>query len=172
MNALEKHCSYPVDKCLNELQTSENGLTESEALQRINEFGYNEIPEKKEESLFMKILETFKEPMILILLAASVFSIIIKDYLEAIVILGVVIINNAVSIIQDIKAGKAVDALKKMLTPEAKVWRGGKLEIAASRYIVPGDILVFESGDIIAADARVVEASNVLADEAHLTGEV
>lgn len=171
MNALEKYCSYPVDKCLNELQTSENGLTESEALQRINEFGYNEIPEKKEESLFMKILETFKEPMILILLAASVFSVIIKDYLEAIVILGVVIINNAVSIIQDIKAGKAVDALKKMLTPEAKVWRGGKLEIAASRYIVPGDILVFESGDIIAADARVIEASNVLADEAHLTGE-
>ncbi|MCX6665110.1 MAG: cation-transporting P-type ATPase [Euryarchaeota archaeon] len=109
--------------------------------------------------------------MAFILIIASILSFIIGDHLEAAVIIGVVIINTIIGIIQDRKAEKEVEALKKMLSPQCKVIRNGNIDVIASRFLVPGDIVLFEAGDIVPADARIIEAKNLLVDEAHLTGE-
>ena len=110
--------------------------------------------------------------MALILIIASLLSFfIIQDPLEAIAIVGVVIINTVISLIQEGKAEKAAEELKKILSPQCKVIRNGNVDVIASKFLVPGDIIVFESGDIIPTDARLIEATNILVDEAHLTGE-
>jgi Ca2+-transporting ATPase len=156
---------------LKKLESSINGISDESAQKRISVYGYNEIQAKKKKSLFKKILDSLLEPMVLILLGATVFSFIIRDLLEGFAIIGVVLVNTIISLIQDGKAEKAVEALKKILSPQFKVLRNGSVEIIGTRFIVPGDIILFESGDIIPADARVIESKNILADEAHLTGE-
>lgn len=119
-----------------------------------------------------KIGKALIEPMTLILILASLLSyFIIHDLLEAIAILGVVLINTVISLYQEGKAAKAAEELKKILSPQCKVLRDGNIEVTASKFLVPGDMIVFEAGDIIPADARLISASNVLIDEAHLTGE-
>lgn len=148
-----------------------SGLSNEEAEARLETFGTNEIGEAKKKSLLRKLLESFLEPMVLILVVASAFSFAIKDFVEAIAILGVVFINTIISLIQDGKAEKAVEELKKILSPQFRVIRGGNVTTVASKFLVPGDIIAFEAGDIIPADARIVEHNSVLVDEAHLTGE-
>ncbi|OHD23461.1 MAG: hypothetical protein A2Y34_14110, partial [Spirochaetes bacterium GWC1_27_15] len=153
------------------LNTSNKGLTEKDSEERIKTYGLNEITPKKKKSLIQKIIELLLEPMVIILFVATIFSFIIKDFIEGAAILGVVIINTIISLIQDSKAEKAVEELKKILSPQFKVLREGSIEVIASKFIVPGDIIIFEAGDILPADARVIEAKNLLVDEAHLTGE-
>lgn len=168
---LENFYSKKSDDVLKSFESSINGLSQKDAELKLKTSGLNEITQGKRKSLFSKILDNLKEPMVVILFIASGFSIFIKDYIEAAVILGVVIINTIVSLIQDKKAEKAVEALKKMLSPQFHVMRDGNIETIASRFIVPGDVIVFEAGDIIPADARIFEGTNLLLDEAHLTGE-
>ncbi len=159
------------EKVMSELNTTLQGLSHEEAKARLEKYGHNEFTKKKKETIFQKIYEALTEPVILILIVASIFSAFIGDWIEAVAILGVVFINTAIGIVQDQKAENAVAALQKMLAPQAKVIRNGEIELVPSRTIVPGDILLFEAGDIIPADMRVLEASQTLVDEAHLTGE-
>jgi P-type Ca2+ transporter type 2C len=149
----------------------ETGLSSAEAETALATFGPNEIAGAKKKSLLRKALESLLEPMVLILFVATGFSFLIKDYLEGAAILGVVLINTIIGLIQDGKAERAVEELKKMLSPQFRVLRDGVMEIIASRFIVPGDVIVFESGDIIPADVRLIEGKGTLVDEAHLTGE-
>ena len=168
---LNEFYSATVSDSLLNAGSSENGLSQEKAEERIKEFGYNEFTEGKKKSIFRKIADSLMEPMVLILFVATAFSFLIGDYIEGAAILGVVVINTIVGLIQDGKAEKAVEELKKILSPQFKVLRDGSIEIVASKYIVPGDIIVFESGDIIPADVRIIEGKNILSDEAHLTGE-
>lgn len=161
-----------IDELLTTFQTSPHGLSETQAEERLRIYGTNEFTKKKKKTILRKIIEALIEPMALILIIASMLSFfIIKDPLEALAIVGVVIINTIISLIQEGKAEKAAEELKKILSPQCKVMRNGNVDVIASKFLVPGDIVVFESGDIIPADARLIEATNMLVDEAHLTGE-
>jgi Ca2+-transporting ATPase len=153
-------------------QSSAQGLSETLAKERLQVYGLNEFAKEKKKTILRKILDALLEPMAVILIIASLLSFfIIKDLLEAIAILGVVIINTIISLVQEGKAEKAAEELKKILSPQCKVIRDGNVDVVASKFLVPGDIIVFESGDIIPADARLVEGIDILVDEAHLTGE-
>jgi Ca2+-transporting ATPase len=152
--------------------SSHQGLSDGQAEKLLRVYGPNEFAKEKKKTIFRKIAEALIEPMALILIIAALLSFfIIHDLLEALAIVGVVIINTIISLIQEGKAEKAAEELKKILSPQCKVLRNGNVEVIASKFLVPGDIIVFESGDIIPTDARVIEATNLLVDEAHLTGE-
>ncbi len=168
---LRELVSADINKTLSLLDTSFRGLSKEQADDFLKIYGPNEIEKGSKKSLLEKIIDSLIEPMVIILFVAAAFSLVIGNRIEAIAILGVVIINTAISLIQDGKAERAVEELKKMLSPQFRVLRNDVVEIIASRFIVPGDILVFESGDIIPADSRIIEANCVLVDEAHLTGE-
>lgn len=157
---------------LKKFGSSTDGLTDEKAQELLKIYGPNEISKEKKKSILRKIAEALAEPMSLILIIASLLSyFIIHDLLDTFAILGVVIINTIISLIQEGKAEKAAEELKKILSPQFKVIRNGNIEVIASKFLVPGDIVVFESGDILPADVRVIEAINLLVDEAHLTGE-
>jgi len=168
----EDFYSLTVENSLKKFKSSPSGLTDEQVEESLKTYGLNEIAEEKKKTLIRKIGEALIEPMTLILIIASLLSLfIIKDLLEAIAIVGVVIVNTVISLIQEGKAEKATDELKKILSPQSKVIRNGDVDIIAAKFLVPGDIIVFESGDIIPTDARIIEATNLLVDEAHLTGE-
>lgn len=171
-NTHEDFCSLSIENSLKKFNSSPNGLTNKQVEELFKTHGLNEISEKKKKTLILKIGEALIEPMTLILIIAALLSLfIIKDLLEAIAIVGVVIVNTVISLIQEGKAEKATDELKKILSPQSKVIRNGDVDIIAAKFLVPGDIIVFESGDIIPTDARIIDATNILVDEAHLTGE-
>ncbi|MDR1997936.1 MAG: cation-transporting P-type ATPase [Candidatus Margulisbacteria bacterium] len=153
------------------LGTTAQGLSEEASAQALPFYGLNELSARRRDSLWLKIFKSLSEPIILVLLAASALSLFIQDYIEGIAILGVIAINTVVGLAQDSKAENAVAALQKMLSPQAKVLRGGRLEIIAANRLVPGDVLAFEAGDIIPADCRLIAGQDILLDEAHLTGE-
>lgn len=159
------------DEIYDAFRSGPGGLDDHDADTLRKEYGLNEIVQGKKKSFFAKLLNYIIDPMVLILFGASIFSLVIKDFIEGFAILGVVAINTVIGMIQDSKAEKAVEELKKILSPQFKVIRNSVTEIIASKYIVPGDLIVFEAGDIIPADARIVEQKNLLVDEAHLTGE-
>ena len=153
-------------------QTSPQGLPETVAKERLHIYGTNEFAKIKKKTIYRKIIEALIEPMALILIIAALLSFfIINDALEAFAIVAVVLINTIIGLIQEGKAEKAAEELKKILSPQCKVIRGGNIDVIASKFLVPGDIIIFESGDIIPSDARLIEATDLLVDEAHLTGE-
>ncbi|MDD5456309.1 MAG: cation-translocating P-type ATPase [Candidatus Margulisbacteria bacterium] len=168
---LSNFSSRDISEIYEILNSSPQGLNQKSIQKKLTEFGLNEIPDLKKKNLFEKLLDQLLEPIVIILFIASILALFVGDLLDATVILGVVIINTLISLFQEGKSEKAVDALKKMLTPEAKVIRDNNLEILSVKFIVPGDILVFEAGDIIPCDSRIIEANNLLVDESHLTGE-
>ncbi len=149
----------------------EKGLTDSEVQNRLEIYGTNELMEKPKESFFSKIMEQFSDFLVLILIAAALFSILIGEIRDSIVILSVVVINALLGIYQESKAEKALEALQKMTSPTAKVIRNGHLDVVSTSNLVPGDLVVLETGDIVPADIRLVESSNLKLDEASLTGE-
>jgi len=168
----EDFYSLTIEDLLKKFDSSTDGLKDKDAEERLKIYGLNEIAKEKKKSIFRKIIQALIEPMALILILASLLSFfIINDLLEAVAILGVVIINTIISLVQEGKAEKAAEELKKILSPQSKVIRNGFIEVIAAKYLVPGDIIVFESGDIIPTDARVIEFADLLVDEAHLTGE-
>ena len=154
----------------------ENGLSEEEAQKRQKENGYNELQEKKKKSTFAKFLEQFKDFMIIILIIAAIISGIVgqmqgEGFTDSIIILIVVILNAIIGVIQENKAEKSLEALKKMSSYSAKVIRAGKVTVKPSRELVPGDIVVLDTGDYVPADIRIIDAVNLKAQEASLTGE-
>ncbi len=148
-----------------------NGLTTAEAKKRLETYGHNELEEKKPPTFFERLWESLTEFIVLILIVAAVISALLGDYIEAGAIIAIVILNTAISIIQDSKAEQALAALKKMAAPEAHVIRDGTRMLAPSRELVPGDIVLLEAGSIVPADLRLVQSMNLKAEEASLTGE-
>ena len=171
-----KYYDEEVDKVLASLETNENGLSTQEAEARLNRYGLNKLKETNKKSKLSKFLDQFKDMMIVVLLIAAVFSGISsylngEAYTDTIVIIAVVLLNAIMGFAQELKADYAVESLRKMTTPNAKVIRNGQVTICSSEKIVPGDILSLEAGDTVPADARVIWEVSSSVDESMLTGE-
>lgn len=147
------------------------GLTNDEAAQRMELYGENILREKKKKSNLQKILDQFKDFMVIVLIIASIVSGLLGEWVDAIVIIAIVIVNAILGVVQEGKAEKAIAALQKMSAPNAKIIRNGELTVVPASLVVPGDICVIEAGDIIPADMRLIESSSLKAEEASLTGE-
>jgi len=147
------------------------GLTDEEAKQRLETYGYNELKKEEGISPFTLFINQFKNILIVILLVAIVLSAVVGEVVDAAIIAVIVVFCAILGFIQEYRAERALEALKKMLTPTITVLRGGKEEEVPSKELVPGDILLLESGDRIPADARLVENHSLRCDEAPLTGE-
>ena len=153
------------------------GLTHDEVKKRLHHYGKNELIEKKKKNIFIKFLEQFNDFMIIILLAAAAVSFITSimqgdaDITEPVIILAIVVLNALLGVIQEKRAEKSLEALKKLSSPHACVLRNGnELNIPAAN-VVPGDILIISAGDLVAADCRLVASNNLTTDESSLTGE-
>lgn len=165
-----------IEEVLKELKTSTNGLSEEEAKNRLAHDGLNKLKEAKKESKFVKFLSQFKDLMIIVLFIAAIVSFIIsyinkESYLDSIIIILIVFINAILGYLEEEKADKAIESLKKMQTTKVKVKRNGKVKYLNSEELVVGDIVLLEAGDKVSADARVIESNSLKVDESSLTGE-
>ncbi len=150
---------------------TKNGLAPGEAKSRLEKYGPNELEQKKSTTVFQMFISQLKDYMVIILIAASLVSFLVGEVIDSLVIIGIVLINAVLGVVQEFRAGKALEALKKMSAPNAKVIRGGKeLSVPASE-LVPGDLVILETGDYIPADIRLVSSVNLKVEEAALTGE-
>ena len=147
------------------------GLTSDEAAKRLEKFGPNVIESSNKKSLAKKIIEQIADPMVILLVLASIVSAFTGDTVEAVIIIAIVVINAIMSIIQEGRAEDSVAALQKMSSPEATIIRDGGRKKVKAEELVPGDIVIIETGDIIPADMRLLESSNLQIDESSLTGE-
>ncbi|MBS3167919.1 cation-translocating P-type ATPase [Candidatus Woesearchaeota archaeon] len=160
-----------VNLVLKELNSSKEGLTKKEARLRLKKYGKNQIQKFKKISALKIFISQFKSFIIYILLAAAILALILGEKTDFFVILIIVILNSILGFIQEFKAEKSIEALKKLTSPNATVIRDNKIQQIKSWQIVPGDILVIEEGAYIPADARLIECSSLEIDESTLTGE-
>ncbi|MFH1169451.1 MAG: HAD-IC family P-type ATPase [Chloroflexota bacterium] len=159
------------DEVLSALGSRRSGLTEDEVKPRLLRYGLNELKGKKKTPPALVFLQQFLSPLIYVLLVAAVISIIVGHFLDAWVILGVLLLNAIIGFVQEARAEKSMEALMKMAAPRAKVRRNGGVLQLPAREITPGDILLMETGDRVPADARLIDVSNLKVNEAALTGE-
>ncbi|MBS4456451.1 cation-translocating P-type ATPase [Tuanshanicoccus lijuaniae] len=151
-----------------------NGLTNQEVKKRQEEFGFNELEAEEKTTLLQKFFAQFKDFMIIVLLVAALVSVIAEGMhglTDAMIILLVVILNAIIGVFQEAKAEEAIDALRKMASPAARVRRNGNVQSVKSTELVPGDIILLEAGDVVPADVRLIEANSLQIEEAALTGE-
>ncbi len=158
-------------KVFEKLKTGEEGLTEEEARERLLKFGPNELEKKKQTSKLEIFLNQFKSVLVLILIFATVFSALIGEILDAAAILVIVILNAIFGFVQEYKAEKTIETLKKLTSPEAVVIREGKPRKIPSKELVLGDIVVLEEGSRVPADLRLFEVIDLRTDESMITGE-
>ncbi|OGN91017.1 MAG: hypothetical protein A2158_04955, partial [Chloroflexi bacterium RBG_13_46_14] len=170
------HNLSPEDS-LSEIDSRIDGLSNSEVQKRQEKYGFNELLDRKKIPLFKVFFRQFLSPLIYVLLAAGVISLVSqfftgeKHYIDAIVVFGVIILNAIIGTFQESQAERAMEALLEMAAPRAKVKRDGNIQTIPAREIVPGDIILFETGDKVPADIRLIESANLRVDESALTGE-
>lgn len=161
-----------------QMQTNiEFGLNEKQVEDKQNKFGLNKLEEKKKESIVIKFIKQFNDFMIIILIIASIISAVVariegsNDYFDSIIIIAIVVFNAIMGLVQEAKAEKSLEALKKMTAPTCRVKRDGKISTIKSEQIVPGDIVLLEAGNYVPADCRLISSSNLKIEESSLTGE-
>ena len=153
------------------------GITEEEAKIRLEKYGKNKIEDKKKENILVRFLKQFNDIMIIILIISAVISAIVtkmegsNDYLDSIIIVSIVVLNALMGTIQELKAEKSIEALKKMSTPVVKVKRAGNILNIPSEDVVIGDIVLLEAGNYVPADCRIIKSYNLKIEESSLTGE-
>ncbi|CAH7431483.1 Calcium-transporting ATPase [Vibrio chagasii] len=168
----KKFFNLEKDEVLNELNTdSEKGISTTESKARLEKYGHNELQEQNKISPLMLFIQQFKNPLIFILAVGAIVSFATDHMVDAIAITAIIFINAIISFWQEFKAQKGMEALKEMAAPTAEVKRDGQWINIAAREIVPGDILKISTGDILAADVRIIESNRLSIDEAALTGE-
>ncbi len=160
-----------IEAILKELKTSPQGLTSEEARARLERYGPNELEEKKKRHPLMMFIDQFRDFMILVLIAAAVISGFIGEASDTIAIVVIVVLNAIIGFIQEYRAEKAMEALKKMAAPYATVLRDGRPVNLPAKELVPGDMVLLEAGRIVPADIRLTEAIQLKIEEAALTGE-
>lgn len=166
----------PYRKTIQEIETAcqsdlHKGLSEEEAQRRQKEQGKNILNKKKKVTLLQMFLEQFQDPMVIILIIGAIVSIFLKEYMDACIILVVIVLNAIIGVIQEFKAEKAIDALEKLSEPKAYVLRDGYLKEINSEDLVVGDIVELEAGRYIPADMRLLTSTNLKVEESTLTGE-
>ena len=159
------------EEILNELETSDSGLSDNEVKSRLEKHGLNKLPEAPRPSAFQIFSNQFKDLIVLILIVAAVISGFTGDHESSIVIIIVLIINAILGTTQTLNAQRSVDSLKQLSVPKVKVIRNGVKQEINSEQLTVGDIIEFEAGDMIVADARIIEASSLQVQESALTGE-
>ncbi|MBR2786542.1 MAG: HAD-IC family P-type ATPase, partial [Clostridia bacterium] len=153
------------------------GLTNEEIDKRFREYGENKLEDKPSESLVVRFFKQFNDFMIIILIIAAIVSAVIEkwqgsnDYIDSIIIIGIVVFNAMMGVIQEAKAEKSIEALKEMTTSTVKVRREGRIRQVNSNELVPGDIVILEAGNFVPADCRLINSFNLKAEESSLTGE-
>jgi len=159
------------DSVFEELDSSKDGLSSEQAEKRLEQYGPNELEERGMRSPWSVLLGQFTDTMVIILIVAAVISFFLGETTDAIMILIIVVLNAILGFTQEYRAEKAIAALKKMSVPTVRVRRDGQIKEVEAISLVPGDIVLFEAGDRVPADGRVVESVNLRAEEAALTGE-
>ena len=167
-----------MQKSLNELEKEfysslQSGLSNTQVEINLEKYGKNVLEEKKKTPMFIKFLNEFKDPLIIILIIAAIVSVLVdpKEWIESVIIMVVVLVNAILGLYQENKAEKSLEALKKMSASNCKVIRDNAIQTIATEDLVVGDIILIEAGDSIPADARIIECSNLKVEEAALTGE-
>ena len=170
--------SSSIEEIAKNLKTNINiGLPDDEAQKRFERYGPNNLKEKKKESLFVKFIKQFNDFMIITLIIAAIISAVVSklngeaDYIDSIIIVAIVIFNAIIGLVQEQKAEKSLEALKKMTAPNAKVRRDGRVQEIDATLVVPGDIVVLEAGNYVPADCRLINSYNLKIEESALTGE-
>ena len=170
--------SSSVEEIAKNLKTNINiGLTDDEAQKRFERYGPNNLKEKKKESIFVKFIKQFNDFMIITLIIAAIISAVVSklngeaDYIDSIIIVAIVIFNAIMGLVQEQKAEKSLEALKKMSAPNAKVRRNGRVQEIDATMVVPGDIVILEAGNYVPADCRLINSCNLKIEESALTGE-
>ena len=159
------------EEFMRSLKASEKGLSEEEAQRRLQEFGPNELVERKGITPFQIFLGQFKDVFVIMLLIAIAISVLIGEIIDASTICAIVVLNSVVGFVQEYRSEKAMEAMKKLTAPRARVLRDRKEMLTPAREVVPGDIVLLEAGDRIPADSRLLEVVDLKTDEAVLTGE-
>lgn len=159
------------EEVLSSLNTTDQGLTTEEVKKKQEEFGYNELEQKDRQSTFSLFLESFKDPMVIVLLIVAVIQIVLGETVESLIIFAVLIINSILSVVQTRKAEDSLASLRDMAAPSATVVRNGNTQSVPSKEIVAGDIIILEAGNNIPADGRLLEAESLQVEEGALTGE-
>ena len=163
--------SSSIEDVLHAVDSTEKGLSSTEAKNRLNRDGYNELAAKDRDPIWKLFLENFKDPMVIVLLIAAIVQVVLGEIMESIIIFAVLIINAIISVVQTRKAESSLDALRQLSAPEAKVLRDGVRQTLPARELVKGDIVLLEAGDYVPADGRVLESGSLKLEEGMLTGE-
>lgn len=171
MNTQQRWHAQPIETIYNELRTHAGGLDTADAAERLQKNGPNALRAKPPKSFFHMLKEQIMDPMVLILIGASVFSAVLQEWTEATVIFSIVILNAIIGIGQEKKAQSSLEALRNMSAPTARVLRSGTESIIPAADLVPGDIVLLSDGDMVPADIRLIDSANLKVQEASLTGE-
>ena len=145
---------------------ADSGLTAAAAAERLERFGPNEFVEKRQRSAWRLLIDQFTSAMIVVLLVAAAITALIGETKDTAIILAIVVFNGILGFIQEYRAEQAMDALKRMSSPDARVIRDGDVRSVPAREVVPGDIVLLEQGDIVTADLRLLEAPALRVNEA------
>lgn len=168
---MKNYFAMTKEEVLSKLNSKETGLTTGEVEIAIEKYGYNQLNEEKKLSTMQVFISQFKDFLVIILIIASIISIISGNVESAVVILVVIIINAILGTVQHLKAEESISSLKNLSAPKSKVLRDGEKVEVLSKYLVPGDIVFVEAGDVVPADGRVIESFSLLINESSLTGE-
>jgi len=171
MDEVNNFHSKNIKEVFHEVESSEKGLTQEQAKKRLKEFGLNEISKQKKTPKILIFIKQFHSPLIYILFLAMIISFVFHHLVDAYVILSVVLINAIIGFVQERKAERAIDALKRLIVSYAKVYRNEEIIKVPSCDLVPGDVILLEEGDKVPADARLFEIKNFRTQESSLTGE-
>lgn len=164
--------TIPSDEATKSLDTNtDTGLSHAEAENRLKKFGYNQLEEKEGISPFLLFVGQFNNVIVWILMVAAIVSGFLGEWVDALAILAIVVINAVIGFIQEFRAEKSLAALQKMAAPFSRVLRGGEIHSVSSREIVPGDIVLLDAGDYVPADGRICSSFSLRTQEASLTGE-
>lgn len=168
---MEKFFSKPHEEVLKNFNVSKSGLNENQVKENLDKFGYNQLTEKQKQTAMQVFLSQFKDLLVIILIIAAIISAATGNLESTLVIFAVIILNAILGTVQHFKAEASLDSLKALSSPSAKVYRNGKKIEVQSKEIVPGDILILEAGDMVAADGRIIENFSLQVNESSLTGE-
>lgn len=165
-----------IEEIRRKLRTNfKKGLTNEEATKREEKYGTNELVENKKTNIFIKFINQFKDFMIIVLIFAAIISAVLSyiqktnEYIDSIIIISIVVLNAIIGVMQESKAEKSLEALKKMSAPTCKVKRNGQVTVIPSAKLVPGDIVYLETGCYVPADVRLIKTHNLKVEESALT---